>query len=688
MSDRRWRLTPRRARLAALALAVVAAVVVSLLAARLFPYHSLNHDEGVYLQQAAMLLDGRLFLHPPVDGPYRPWFFVRRPDGALYAKYAPVPAAVFAAGKLLGGYRLALAGVAAGVVALTYALVAEAFDRRRGLLAAAFVLVSPLFLLDSSVFLPYAPTTLLNLCFAVGYVRARRTGRLRDAAVAGVAVGTAFFARPYTAVLFAAPFVAHAVWTLRNADRDALRTQGTTAALGLLGVGVALGYNALTTGSPLVFPYEAFAPQDGLGFGHREILGYGREYTPALALRVNARVLALLFGEWVAGGAFGTALAAVGVGALLRRARRREADWRRLVLAGLFVSVAVGNVYFWGTLNVLGDFGRANDGLVAYLGPYYHFDLLVPTAAFAAHGTVRVADRARTALATRVPDPARRRRVGSLLLATCVLVFAASTGAALADPVRRNAEVTDAYRQAYAPTEDVPDGSLVLLPTPYGDWLNHPFQSLRNDPGFDGDVVYALRERQVAVADAHPQRTLYRYAYRGTWAPAAGETVRPRLQRVERVDGDRVVLDLRFGVPESVERVSLRLAAADGHAYYVADGSNATVSPSLVVADGRARLRGVRPVGNASADASVPVAARDELRLTVFADYGTGSGFSYRIDLPVATGDGRTRALTPALELCRRPLRCGGGAAYLPNDTRPGVGIDYDLHGHNATATG
>ncbi|MFB6171208.1 MAG: hypothetical protein ABEJ23_01655, partial [Haloarculaceae archaeon] len=161
----------RRHRLATLALAAVAALVVAVVAVRVFPYHSTNHDEAVYLQQAAMLLDGRLALHPPVVDALRPWFFLRD-GGALSPKYAPVPAAVFALGVAVGAPRVALALAGGAVVALTVALATQVFDRSTGLLAGLFLLASPLFVVDSAVFLPYVPTLLFELVFAVAYVRA------------------------------------------------------------------------------------------------------------------------------------------------------------------------------------------------------------------------------------------------------------------------------------------------------------------------------------------------------------------------------------------------------------------------------------------------------------------------------------------------------------------------------------
>ena len=728
--------------------ALAGGIAVSLVSVEAFPHHSINHDEGVYLQQAAMLLDGRLFLHPPVPEAFRPWFFVR--DGSrLYPKYSPVPAAMFAVGKLLGSYRLALGGIAAAIAALTFAVTAEAFDRRTGLLAATFLVASPLYLVNSAVFLPYAPTTMLNLLFAFAYLRADRlAGRsdpgdrstgpgspalrwaalgspalrwatlgspaLRWATLAGAAVGLAFFARPYTAVLFAAPFLVHALWTLRSLDRRTLLRQGTTAALGIAGVGITLAYNWIVTGSPLVFPYEAFAPLDGLGFGRRAILGYERDYTPALALRANAEVLWRLFARWVVAGPLGTALAAVGLLAWIRRqwtttegteagdrdtripARIRPLGGRQAVLAGLFVSIPAGNVYFWGNLNVLGDLAVADDGLIVTLGPYYHFDLLVPVAAFAASGAIALAGWWRTAVGgirDRVAAvDARRARAltlaGVLVAAT---LMAGANAAAVDRPMDRNRGATAQLDRAYEPFEDREfEDALVFLPTPYGDWLNHPFQRLRNRPGYDGPAVYALPERQFAVVDAFPDRRTYRYTYRGDWRPTEGRSVTPRLQRVRHVRGGTVRVGVTLGIPPGAERASVTLSTGNGSARYAVEGSPDRLDLALTLSDGELRIDGPLAPATAGGDGnrSLAVADRDRVTLTVDVDDGGTGGFTYRVVAPVAREDGDVRALTPYAEVCRIAFRCGGEAAYVPGEADEGVLVETSLSAGNATDAG
>ncbi|MDZ7701741.1 MAG: glycosyltransferase family 39 protein [Halobacteriales archaeon] len=576
-SDRLRRAVTRRPYgLAALLLAVVAGLLVLLLAHDLFPYHSRNHDEGVYLQQAAMLLEGQLFLRPGSEAlaeAVHPWFFVEG-DRGLYPKYAPVPAAVFAVGKLLGGYRLALGIVAAVNVGLGYLLASAAFDRRTGLLAAAILAGAPLFLVNSATFLPYATTTALNLLFAVAYVRSVRRGDGRYAVLAGAAIGLAFFARPYTAVLFALPFMGHAIWRLIRAlpdDRAVHRRTALTAGVGLLFVAVTLGYNLLTTGAAVRFPYQAFAPHDGVGFGRRALLDYEVQYTPGLALRANGAVLGQLLTEWFTAGVLGSVAAGVGLLAVGRRLVREGLDRRsslsraqlQLLLAGVIVTVTLGNVAFWGNLNILGRLGVPDDGFISVLGPFYHFDLLLPLSAFAAHGVLSTARGLRERAADRLTDRTLRLAAVGLLVVALPLVGAAEVDA-LAEPLDRNRAQTERLTQAYAPFEETTlENALVFLPPTYGEWRNHPFQWLRNEPGFGGPAVYALERHPTddfAVIDAYPDRALYRYRYHGVWSP--DERVTPLLERVRLVEGEAVTARTTVAVPDRI--IDLRAAVRVG----------------------------------------------------------------------------------------------------------------------------
>ncbi|WP_436902696.1 DUF7846 domain-containing protein [Halovenus halobia] len=656
-----------RDRQATLVLAVLTGVGIFLIGETVFPYYTTNHDEAVYLQQAEMLLEGQLRMRPPVSESFHPWFFVIDGD-TFYPKYTPVTAALFALGKLVGSFRLTLAVLAALAVALTDGIVSELFDDRTGLVAAGLLALSPLFILQSSAFLPYVPAFTLNLLFVWAYLRADRTGRRRFAALAGGAIALSFWARPYTAVLFATPFICHALWTLRTLDRDVIVRQSVVAALGLVGVGAALGYNAVITGDPMTFPYEAFAPRDGLGFGEREIVGYEREYTPELALEANGRNLWQYATRWTPGGVFGTLLAVVGLATVLRRREHRR-DPHTLAVLAVFLTITVGNVYFWGTLNVLGDLSNPNDGLISLLGPYYHVGLLLPTVTLGAVGATSLFDTAR-GVRKRVDGPARR--AVPALAVVAVLVFAGVTAGAVGAPLSENYETTEQYERAYEPFEDQQfENGLVFLPTPYGDWLNHPFQKLRNDPDFDDEVVYALQHREFAVVDAFPERQLYRYTFRGEWLPFEGRSVDPRLREIEHVSGEQVELNLTLGIPDAVEIIEVRASVGeDGDR--TAASLNDDLEIATTVTDGTATVRSPA----FSENLTVAHEGGDELRIVVFVDYGALGGFEYVAELPVLEDDGEYRALSPYLEVCRGPARCGGEAAYVPGQHRTGVSMN------------
>lgn len=688
-----------RERLLAAALALLAGGAVFLVATEVFPYHSNNHDEGVYLQQAAMLLEGQLQLFPGEFGTaVKPWFFVDAGD-SFYPKYQPLPAGFYAIGMaLFGDPRIILAVVAAGNTALVYILGSVAFDRRVGLLAATGFGFAPMTLISSSVFLAYAPTTLFNLGFAVCYLRGYHTGRKRPAALAGVAIGIAFLMRPFTAVLFALPFLAHALWEMgrafwaeyprRSGDGrtfeipDAVGRQFVTAAFGLVFVALALVYNAVLTGSALVFPYEAFAPMDGPGFGRRQILNHSIEYSPLVALEANSYVLRYLLTRWVPGGIVGTLLA---VGGLMAAARARGLipkvpridipgdPTARVLLAGLFVSVPVGNVFFWGNFNILATASDPTDGLLGQFGPVYHFDLLAPVAIFAAAGALTLWRSRQYAVETvpfSLPAPAQRRAIGIVVLLTLALLAGGVNAVLVSESLERNAASTESYEQAYAPFEEREfDNALVFMPTPYGDWLNHPFQYLRNDPNFDGDSVYVM-ERSPAerfeILGSVPDRQPYRYTYRGEWTadPEEREVI-PRLEKLAVHEDERLAAETVVGVPDRVSHAVVRIETEDGYATQIVDDPADRLPVEWSLNSTHAALDSVD--GSAVAGSAVTESVGEVVLTVRLVQSGAGT-LTYRQATAAQRTDVGVAAIwPPERTVCPAVDDCGREGTYLPD---------------------
>ncbi|MFO7927034.1 MAG: glycosyltransferase family 39 protein [Halobacteriota archaeon] len=683
----RFRRVTERLDIVAAAVATVAGLAVFVVSMTVFAYHSSNHDEGVYLLQAGLLLQGQFELHAgDLAGAFRPWFFIED-GGRLYPKYAPVPAAMFAVSMaLFGEPRVTLAAVAAANAVLVYVLGSMAFDRRVGVVAAALFAASPLALVTTSAFLPYAPTTTLNLLFAVAYLRSVRDESILAAAVAGGAIGIAFFARPLTAVLFALPFVLHALYSLARPISEGdisishvLVRRGLTAFVGLCFVGVTLAYNARMTGSPFVFPYEAFAPRDGPGFGTRRILGHSVDYTPGLALEANGYALRYLATRWFVAGPIGTALAVVGI-ALTARAwlgsRRTNQPGDRsferitgLLLVGLLVTVPVGNLFFWGNYNLLATMSDPTDGLVSQFGPFYHFDLLLPLSVFAAVAVIAGWDLLPT-LRRRI-DATLSPRVGRVVVAFILIGslvgFGVAAAAAVSTPLDRNAAHADKYAAAYEPIETTElEDALVFLPTPYGEWQNHPFQYLRNDGGLDGSVVYALDrdpDEDFAVLDAYPNRSYYRYGYRGEWTPDADRHVTPKLESLDARRGETLAGETVVGVPPRVERATVRLETDGGSAEYAIVEPNESITVPWSIDRDAARFDAIET------DRSVRVGEHDVVVLTVTLTQPDGGTLTYRQETTVRTdADGVEAIWPPERSVCPLVTDCGNEGTYLPDD--------------------
>lgn len=687
MSSRSRDLTP--ALLGIGGVAVCGGLLIAFLATDLFPFHSSNHDEGVYLQHARILLSGRLWMTTPLPETFQHWFFVQ--DGPrLYSKYQPVVPAMFAIGIALEAPRLVLAAVGTGVVALVGLLTREAFDGRTGVLASALVVATPLYLINTAVFLPYAPTAALNLTFGYCYVRTVRAADrwLRWSSLAGLAVGLAFFARPYTAFLFALPFVGHGITRLAVVRTDPGQFRDTfvrlfpTAMLGVLFVIITLGYNAVVTGDPWVFPYQAFAPADGLGFGERRILGYGRVYSPALALEANSRVFWEFATRWTVAAPLGAIAALGGTALTLKKAVTERLfppedplpePTLRLLFVGVFLTVGVGNVAFWGNLNILADMSDPSDGLIAQLGPFYHYDLLLPLSALGAAAVVRAGDWVWTVLRRRTD----RRTAVTVALAVVLLVTpltAAAQADALAPPLAENQEYTERFETVYAPmttdgTLDPPRG-IVFVPTPYGPWLGHPFQALRNPGDLRGETVFALdrdADATFAVVDEYPDRQLHRFTFRGEWTAVPRGQVHGAIQPLQIRSGTSPLITFETGAVGRLSTVRLT-DGDDAVTYRVAEDRKKTSTIRLRFArrNGTGQVNLVSPGLTPTDGSEVAFRGSDDITLAVTYLQAGGATITYRLELAADVGpDGIRLVWPPELRVCRLTPDCGNEGTYI-----------------------
>jgi len=508
-----------------------------LISAFIFPVLSNNPDETVYLVQAKLLAQGRLFMEPNQYSEFFSPFFFFNDGDKIFSKYSPVHAAILAIGEMVAGSpRLSLGLLGAANLAVIWLLGRELYGRREGLIAAVVLAFSAWFLIHSSTYLSYTSSLLFNALFLLAFLKWQRTNRPAWALGAGLAIGIEFFARPYSAILFSAPF---AVWALILVARDhqrimplAAMVAGATSIIAL-----ALAYNTVITGNPLLFPFQALEPLDTLGFGARRTHPSAPlfDFTPEKGVRATVTALRSL-GMWLPGGA---------LGALFIALRLYFAPLRRgeIALLAVIGSVVVGNVFFWGTAHLV------TLGAHDIFGPFYHFDLLVPyTLLFV--GSIGVA----ASWVSKLPRPAWMGRAsrwvpafhgdmaGGLTAVAAALVVIYSIGV-LGSKLELNYRYTTRDQELYAPIWAATSGShesLVFLPVTL---IGLPLNDLINDPDLDGSVVYArdLGPKNLRLMEAYPGRRYYRFTIQGAvtasysdWASSSIKEV--RLERANEFD--------------------------------------------------------------------------------------------------------------------------------------------------------
>jgi hypothetical protein len=475
------------------AIALVAFALPFVIGRWAFPLGSINRDEAMYEFGARLLRSGHLTL-PASYAPFRPWASGLHGDH-LVLKYTPVWPAVLAIGNGAGSMRVGVAITSAVAVVLMALLGRELFGRwREGLLAAAILVCSPLFLLQAGTLLSYLFQLGLDLAIVLlvlgGLRRWPERGPAPRAAVlrlvgGGAVWGIALFAREFDAVLIALPLVAAAIAIGRRSPLRIATWAGWCALGAAAPLALLLASNWALLGSPLRNPFTVTGPYDTLFFGRRGIFPSGTfTFTHHDAITSFTKNFARLPG-WTFGGLLLVGLACFG---LWRNRRRGAGIW---AVAGIAVSFGVGYALFWSpyAISTLWPGTRT-------MGPFYHLALLIPLALFGAAGLGALID---------------RTRVGAVI---AIVAMVAITAVGLVTRVDRNRPITHQYRAAHRVIDAAHLHDAVLFMEDRG---THGYYSsaptLENRPDLDQSILYANDEGSgdFAVLRDLPQRAPFRF---------------------------------------------------------------------------------------------------------------------------------------------------------------------------------
>jgi 4-amino-4-deoxy-L-arabinose transferase-like glycosyltransferase len=265
-----------------------AAVWVILLSAVLafFSYERHPHvtDEVAYLLHARFLANGTITLPaPPVPGAFG-FYLMEFKGDQWYPATPPGWPALLAVGVRLGVPWLVnpfLNGVA---VLLTYLMLQELYNRRLARIAVLLLCVSPWFIFMGMNFMTHTLTLVCALAAALFVQRARQSGRVPWAVLAGAMVGAGSIVRPLDGLIVA---LLLALWALgMGGARLPLKSlAGFGAAAALVGA-LVLPYNQALTGRATEFPLDAYVDEhfgpgrNGYGFGPNRGFGWPLDPNP------------------------------------------------------------------------------------------------------------------------------------------------------------------------------------------------------------------------------------------------------------------------------------------------------------------------------------------------------------------------------------------------------------------------
>jgi hypothetical protein len=335
--------------------AAIAAILTYIIGQEIFWGAVLTTDEHAYLMQAFTFLEGKISRPlPPLPEIFRHEMMIMDESAGWLSRYPPAHSLWLIIGILAGTPHLAVS-LAAGLSVWIFSSTARPVNLHP-LLLAAIMVFSPYFLMMNGTLLSHTSALPASCLMLWAYISWKITKNKRYAFIAGMAWSWLFLNRTYTGLLIALPYALDAIFDLaRNRDRANFTATLLFVLSAASGGMLYLAYNYLAIGDPFTPTYLYYAPDDHLGFGLRSTssIAYNHSLDAGLLyLKENM----LLLNQWL----FGFTGSLLVAGALVVFGWHKR--WSPLCL-GVFVSVAVGYVFFW---------WRG----VRDVGPVYYFETL------------------------------------------------------------------------------------------------------------------------------------------------------------------------------------------------------------------------------------------------------------------------------------------------------------------------
>jgi len=196
--------------------------------------------------------------------------------------------------------------------------------------------------------------------------------------------------------------------------------------------------------------------------------------------------------------------------------------------------------------------------------------------------------------------------------------------------------------------------------------------------------VYALDQgpdSDFGVVEAYPNRSLYRYDFRGEWTPnPATRRAVPKLEALTVRSGEVVAAETVVGVPDRVSSATVRIETDGGElTRYVRDPSD-DVRLNWSIGEEQVALDSLN--GNATVSGTVRRDRTDEVVILVRLSQSGAGTLTYRQEVTVrTTRDGVEVLWPPERTVCPRVDDCGQEGTYIPGEAGAGVSFETRVVG-------